>query len=512
MSMLRRLVLVALAGCLELALVPRAGAAETDPGASLVAAARAADEEGVRRLLWQGADPNAEDRVTPLMGVAASARRGAERLAVMRLLLAAGAQVNARNAEGRTALSFAAGFLDPDAMRLLLEHGADPNLTDHRGTSPLLHALLPYRGEATRLEVVNLLLGKGADVNARAPGDHRTALHQALRPGHASVVQALLQHGADPNARDDAGSTPLMYAVQRSYLTADTADIVRLLAKAGADLNAQDATGRTAVVLAAASGNREALPLLRVLGARDADEHIAKTGLDVAPALGQAIRGRRLAAARLLVAAGVGVNETDDRGWTPLVYAADAGEAQMVEALLAAGARVDTKADDGSTALMRAVRKRDIAIARRLLGAGAAVNATNKAGDTSLLIAAKFELMMVVARPGADSVQGGETPAGRGAVWTGGVTPMAPTFETIRDQEPELVAVLLDAGADPNVKDRDGLTPLMYAAGQGRLELVKLLLARGADVEAKNADGMTAWQLATGEEVLRALREARGKR
>jgi ankyrin repeat protein len=51
------------------------------------------------------------------------------------------------------------------------------------------------------------------------------------------------------------------------------------------------------------------------------------------------------------------------------------------------------------------------------------------------------------------------------------------------------VAVLLDAGANPNLANRDGLTPLMYAAGQGRLELVRLLLAHGADVTAKALDG-----------------------
>jgi ankyrin repeat protein len=64
----------------------------------------------------------------------------------------------------------------------------------------------------------------------------------------------------------------------------------------------------------------------------------------------------------------------------------------------------------------------------------------------------------------------------------------------------------------PNSRDRDGLTPLMFAAGQGRLDLVKVLLAHGADVEAKAAGGLTAWQLATEEEVIAALREARGRR
>ena len=70
--------------------------------------------------------------------------------------------------------------------------------------------------------------------------------------------------------------------------------------------------------------------------------------------------------------------------------------------------------------------------------------------------------------------------------------------ETIRNPEPELVALLLKAGADPNSADRAGRTPLMFAAAQGRLELAQALLAGGADVEAKAANGKTAWHVAMG--------------
>jgi ankyrin repeat protein len=86
-----------------------------------------------------------------------------------------------------------------------------------------------------------------------------------------------------------------------------------------------------------------------------------------------------------------------------------------------------------------------------------------------------------------------------------GATPAA----AIRNPEPELVALLLKAGADPNSADRAGRTPLMFAAAQGRVELVQVLLAGGAAVEAKAANGKTAWQVATGEEGMRVLSEAR---
>ncbi|TMA53279.1 MAG: ankyrin repeat domain-containing protein [Deltaproteobacteria bacterium] len=81
----------------------------------------------------------------------------------------------------------------------------------------------------------------------------------------------------------------------------------------------------------------------------------------------------------------------------------------------------------------------------------------------------------------------------------------------MRNREPELIEVLLDAGADPNSQGRDGLTPLMWAAGQGLLDPVTLLLRRGADVNAKASYGITAWQVAVGEDVIRVLQEARRK-
>src|SRR5262245_38877439 len=118
---------LALAASLALAPMPAEG---TDPEltARLVAAARANDVDEARRLLQQGADPNAQDRASPLMGAAISDVKGAERRpAMMELLLAAGAKVNARTSDGRTTLMFAAVATDPAAMRLLLERGADPN-------------------------------------------------------------------------------------------------------------------------------------------------------------------------------------------------------------------------------------------------------------------------------------------------------------------------------------------------------------------------------------------------
>jgi uncharacterized protein len=71
--------------------------------------------------------------------------------------------------------------------------------------------------------------------------------------------------------------------------------------------------------------------------------------------------------------------------------------------------------------------------------------------------------------------------------------------------------LLLEHGANPNVTDKDGLTPLIHAAGRGRLPLVQTLLAYGADVNTKGAYAITAWQVAAGDEVIEVLNQARKK-
>src|SRR5262249_60053413 len=106
----------------------------------LVAAARAGDAEDVGRLLAHGADPNAVDRITPLMA-AGTMYEKKQRLDIMRQLLAAGARVNAQADTGETALTFAARFRDSDAILLLLDNGADPNIVNQSGISPLLEAM-----------------------------------------------------------------------------------------------------------------------------------------------------------------------------------------------------------------------------------------------------------------------------------------------------------------------------------------------------------------------------------
>ena len=126
-----------------------------------------------------------------------------------------------------------------DAAQLLLKKGANVNLTDSYGSSPLHLAAGCKNAEAS---FVATLLQKGADVNYKNPSDGLTSLHYASSSGSADVVNVLLDKNADINARDHKGTTPLMLAAKRNSLP-----VAKLLLERGADVNLQDKHKKTAL-------------------------------------------------------------------------------------------------------------------------------------------------------------------------------------------------------------------------------------------------------------------------
>jgi ankyrin repeat protein len=250
-------------------------------------AAEADDTGTIRSLLKSGTDVNAPfNHYTPLMATAIHGHTRA-----VGLLLSRGADVNAKDLIGETALLFAVINNNQKCVDQLLAGGADPNAqTTPQGTTPLLQAT-----EFGRIGIVRSLLAAGADVNlpdaqgstplmlaARTTpelvpvlverGAHVddvdtrgfTALLEAASNGHTETVGVLLDRGADINAAAVNGWTALLFAVQTGHI-----ETTELLIKRHANVNVKDTKGNTALMLAKSRGNAAGIDLLMNAGAKE---------------------------------------------------------------------------------------------------------------------------------------------------------------------------------------------------------------------------------------------------
>ncbi len=301
-----------------------------------------------------------------------------------------------------------------------------------------------YFETATVEDVINSLRS-GADINARDQYGN-TPLHKAAGYGSPSVVTALLDSGADFNARDVYGYKPLHEAAQGNPNPAVT---VALL-DAGADVNAVSGDGDTPLHFA---NDESVIAVLLDAGADvNARNDSGSTPLHWAGI--DFFEGPNPAAATLLLKAGADPQVRNDEGETPLHIAASVysdGDLATMAALLDAGADINARNESGQTPLHKAASyNENPALIAALLNAGADPDASDEHGQTSLHVAAEESF------------------------------------------DATTVAVLLDAGADPNVQDRWGQTPLHMAAQLGfSPDIVTALLDAGADPNVRDQQGET---------------------
>lgn len=279
--------------------------------------------------------------------------RGAVQLAV---LVAALVGVPLGVAAHRPATAWSAILRnDPRHLRLLLAGGADPNA--RIDGDPLLGLALGF-GRDIRL--VQMLLSHGANPNARHAGDDAPVLVGA--PGApAQAIELLLDAGADPNAADRRGRTAVFAATHSG-----NRDVLELLARRGARLDTRDVSGRTALFEA---GSRDTAELLLRLGVDlHATDVRGRSALFVAVAQSAPVAG-------LLVERGLSVNSGDARGRTPLFELAEGGGGleesyraggygyRTAEWLIASGADLAARDADGKTAADRAEARGRAALA-----------------------------------------------------------------------------------------------------------------------------------------------------
>jgi ankyrin repeat protein len=145
-------------------------------------------------------------------------------------------------------------------VKMLIAHGARLDAMDHDGLTPLAIA-----AQNAKVEVIPVLLGSGADVNAPLTKGEYTPLMLAALSGSNALATSLIEHGANANAANSGGVTALMIAAAGNH-----SDIAELLLKSGADANAHSEDGRTALSIARANGNDAVVKILAELTDRGA--------------------------------------------------------------------------------------------------------------------------------------------------------------------------------------------------------------------------------------------------
>ncbi|KAN0138107.1 Ankyrin repeat-containing domain protein [Lactarius tabidus] len=445
--------------------------------------------ELARSLNELKADINASDDEgsTLVQRVSQDVREGY--LEIMRLLLDHGANLNALDKSGNTALHFAASEGHLEVVRMLLELKAGANSLDSKGLTPLQRASRSMR-ERYR-DILRLLLDYGANVNAHDKSGN-TALHFAASKGHLEVARVLLELKADINSLNEEGSTPLHQASQCWWKGG--LELVQLLLKNGAGLHPRDNSGNTPLHFAASRGRLEVTRMLLELKANvnSLDDkgltplhHALEDGPRGDPELVQLVR--------LLLDNGADLHACDKSGNTPLHFAASRGRLEVTRMLLELKANVNSLNDKGSTPLhlTSQVWSRGtpdtVQLVQLLFDSGADLHARDNSGNTPLHFAAskgRLEVTRMLL----------ELKANVNSLDDKGLTPLHHALEDGPRGDPELVQLvrlLLDNGADLHACDESGNTPLHFAASRGRLEVARILLELKANVNSLDDKGST---------------------
>ena len=271
----------------------------------------------------------------------------------LRQLTSRGA-ANVKDKLSMSALHYAALYGSPEAVRILLEAGADPDAKNAGGATPLIFG-------AYNLEKTKLLVAKGADVNAATDLGTRPLWVAASTHDNASTVRHLIEHGADPKAVSRNATDFL----QRAAMFSEP-EVVRLLAGSGRGRKRPNSAGVSALSLAFSCDEDGRVKML------------LEAGSDVNAANGSAGRVKNGPIALTQI--------------TPLMRAASSANATGVVELLATGAKVNDVDVRRMTALMLAIanEKPNLEAIRALIAAGADLTIKDVYGDTALDWARKF--------------------------------------------------------------------------------------------------------------------------
>lgn len=339
-----------------------------------------------------------------------------------------------------------------------------------------------------------------------------TRLHAAVKKGRANAVSKLLAEGAEINAEDDWGATPLHLAVSEKKS-------VKLLIEAGANVNATDCHKETPLHFAVNANNEKIASLLIEAGA-----NLNEPDYDSNTPLYTAVLLRNLRMCKLLVDAGADVfvrcegyeSEDEDNEYlnsmkSPILKAVESRNRDILKFFIDSGTDVNCEDDDGSWLHLAAKKSRtDASTFKILVDAGADLNKIDDYGHSPLNVAIyskNFNIAKLLVDAGANLNEdtAGNIPL-RTAIWESNTRIFKLLLDAgadisvkkekstllhlaVKNKNAEICELLLDKGADVNAKDGNELTPLCIAASRGEAEIIEYLVEAGANVNILTGSG-----------------------
>lgn len=396
---------------------------------------------------------------------------------LVRELLEKGADVNAKDSLGNTALHFAGYGGNKELAELLINNGAR---VDERNNDD--YTSLHSAAESGAEDVVKLLIDKGADVNAKNVQEN-TALHlvitskpkekkndpnyQKEKLKYTNIIKYLIENGADVNAKNEA-ETALHKAVEVNFKEA-----VEILVHSGADLNIININGKNALYVAGDMLNKEIFDILKNAEEK-ASKKIKSTSLSLDEELITAIKA-------------------DNKEMVNLPYN---GKAEIDSAALKKFASIHVSEANGPVKmvfdldqeLLNAISNDDLDKVKKMVSQGGIyIDTPDQAGNTYLHFAATSKnpkIAEFLIDQGADV----NTKDNKG---------LSSLHFAVQSENIATVEFMLNKGADLNAQDNNGNTPLHMAAEQDLPKIVEVLLKHNADVGLKNEQSKTPLEVVT---------------
>lgn len=374
-------------------------------------------------------------------------------------LIINGQTVRQKDADGNTALHYAADTVNMNMVRKILSLGKPETVKNNKGQTPL-HLAYRHPQNRTAAEIAASLITAGIEPTHNVFAEFETA----------ALARNFSMHFSD-------GETLLHIFARKGYT-----GFIRFLLMQNVPVDVKNIAGSTAMHEAARSGQTEAAELLLVSGANP-NNRDASGNTPLHLVMPEASRSQLL---NKLFAAGANPNIKDIYGETPLHVAARIGMSeQIITELINRGADVNERNKKGQTPLILAVERNMTAQVRLLVKHGADIHAEDTAGETAFTKAAAMGLSMV---------QNIITDGNSTARDSNGFTPLHVAIQ--RKAGTDIIYYLVEKKQPINTRDKLGNTPLHLAAAQNYKEAGEILLANNADIFYTNVEGNSPLKIA----------------